>query len=116
MENMTLEISQKGDLVIGEDGIMQTIGGTDTTAQNIRMTLKAGKEDFPLVPGHGTEYGTVFKEGADERTIREAYREAIFQETDIAQINKLSVKVDGRKISMSFEAATEKGTEVKGSL
>lgn len=115
MDNMTLMVSQDGDLVIDEDGIMRTIGGADTTAQNIRMTLKAGKEDFPLVPEHGTDYGTVFKAGTHDETIREVYREAIFQETDIAQISELSVmRTDRREINVSFTAVTEEGTEVNG--
>ncbi len=114
MDNMTLKISYKGDLVIGGDGIMQTIEGADTTAQNVRMALKAWKEDFPLVPGHGTDYKTIFNVGSDEGTVKEAYREAIFQETEIAQINSLTIKADERDINVSFIAVTGKGSEVSG--
>lgn len=116
MDNMTLKISCEGDLVIGEDGMMQVIDGVETTAQNIRMTLKAAKEDFPLVPEHGTDYGTVFGVGADAETITEAYREAIFQEDDVEQINSLTVSMDGRKAIVQFSASTAKGEEVEGSL
>ena len=111
MDNMTLKVSRDGDLVIGADGIMETIGGTETTAQNIRMALKAWKGDFPIVPGHGT----VFHAGTDDSQIREAYREAIFQETDVAQINSLSIKRDERTIDVSFEAMTREGLKVDGS-
>ena len=115
MDNMTLKVSRDGYLVIGADGIMETIGGTETTAQNIRMALKAWKGDFPIVPGHGTDYETVFHAGTDDSQIREAYREAIFQETDVAQINSLSIKRDGRTIDVSFEAMTGEGLKVEGS-
>ena len=117
MDNMTLRISEDGDLVIGRDGVMETISGVETTAQNIRMTLKAGKNDFPLVQAHGTDYAPVFRPGMDEETIREAYREAIFQETDVAQLNGLSIERDKREreIKVSFEAVTEEGQEVNGS-
>ncbi len=114
MDNMTLMISGKGDLVIGDDGIMQTINGADTTSQNICMTVKAWKEDFPLVPEHGTDHNSVFGADADDGRIKEVYREAIFQEDAIAQINNLSVERNGREVSVSFEALTENGTEVKG--
>lgn len=114
MDNMTLRIGQNGDLVIGDDGIMQTIGGADTTAQNICMTIKAWKEDFPLVPEHGTDHNSVFGVGVDDGQVKEAYREAIFQENEIAQINNLTVERDARAVNIVFEALTEEGMEVKG--
>ena len=114
MDNMTLMISQQGDLVVGSDGIMQTIEGADTTAQNIRMTIKTWKEDFPLVPEHGTDHNSVFGVGTDDGKIKEAYREAIFQENGISQINMLTVERGGREINVEFKALTEEGTEVKG--
>ena len=49
-QNVTLKIDETGDLVIGEDGIMETLSGIDTTAQNIRMNLKTGIGDFHLFP------------------------------------------------------------------
>lgn len=118
MDNTTLKISEDGDLVIGEDGIMQMISGADTTAQNIRMTLKAGKNDFSLVPEHGTDYATVFNPDTDEGTIREVYREAIFQETEVTQLNSISIERNerDRDIKVSFEAVTEKGQEVNESV
>lgn len=114
MDNITLLISEKGDLVIGDDGVMQTIGGADTTAQNIRMTIKAWKDDFLLVPEHGTDHNSVFGVDADNDRIKEVYREAIFQETDITQINSLMVEKTGREVNVAFEALTSKGEEVKG--
>ncbi len=114
MDNMTLMISQNGDLVIGDNGIMQTLDGADTTAQNIRMTLKAWKEDFPLVPEHGTDHNSVFGVGVGDDRVKEAYREAIFQEKEVAQINSLTVERNGRTVSIEFDALTEKGMEVKG--
>lgn len=114
MDNMTLMISGKGDLVIGDDGIMQTINSADTTAQNICMTIKAWKEDFPLVPEHGTDHNSVFGTDVDVEHIKEVYREAIFQESAIAQINNLAVEKNGRAVNVAFEALTENGMEVKG--
>lgn len=116
MDNMTLMISQKGDLVIGDNGIMQIIDGADTTAQNIRMTIKAWKEDFPLVPEHGTDHYSVFGVGMGDDRVKEAYREAIFQESEIAQINSLTVERNGRTVNVAFEALTEKGMEVSGRI
>lgn len=116
MDNMTLKIDHEGDLVIGKDGMMQVVGGIDTTAQNIRMTLKAAKEDFPLVPEHGTDYGTVFGVAADNEVVREAYREAIFQEDDVEQIDSLTVDVDGRMARVEFSASTAEGDKVEESI
>lgn len=115
MDNMTLKIDRSGDLVIDEDGLLETIKGTATTAQNIRMTLKAGKKDFALVPEHGTDYSMVFGVEASNETIREAYREAIFQETDVEQINSLSIDTDKREVKIDFTATTTEGIEIGGS-
>lgn len=116
MPNFTLEINQDGDLVIGADGMMRSIEGADVTAQNIRMALKAAKGDFPLVPEHGTDYGLVFGIAADQDSIREAYREAIFQEEDVGQVERLDVDISGRDARIEFQATTGSGTEVEGSI
>ena len=57
MENMALKIDeQSNDLEFDENGIMRTIYGNDTIAQNVRMALTAWKNEFLPTPEHGTDY------------------------------------------------------------
>ena len=116
MPNFTLKISQDGDLVIDADGIMQSIEGADVTAQNIRMALKAAKGDFPLAPEHGTDYEMVFGVAADQDSIKEACREAIFQEEDVEQIDRLDVDISERDARIEFRATTGAGAEVEANI
>ncbi len=114
MENMALKISEhSNDLEFDENGIMKTIYGSETTAQNVRMTLTAWKNDFLPAPGHGTDYGKFFSEecGTEERV--EVMREAVFQENDVAQIEEITIHtVEERKVHVSFEGRLSNGEEI----
>ena len=57
LENMTLKVSEEtSDLIFDDNGILVTVEGNATTAQNVRMALTAWKGDFPLVEGTIREY------------------------------------------------------------
>ena len=57
MPNEPLYINpETRDLEFDGYGVMRMIGGDETTAQNVRLTLLAGKGSFPLDTAHGTEY------------------------------------------------------------
>lgn len=111
MENMALEIGeQTGDLVFDEDGMMKTIYGNDTTSQNVRMALTAWKNDFLPVPGHGTDYRKFFSEESGEEERIETIREAVFQEEEVVQIEKIEIAGKGeRRVRVSFEGRLSDG-------
>lgn len=108
-QNVTLKIDETGDLVIGDNGIMETLSGIDTTAQNIRMNLKTGVGDFPLVPSHGTDYEKIFREDTELQEIEEEFRESIYQESAVTMVEDLMAVKDGREMQVSFRAVTTAG-------
>lgn len=115
-QNVTLKIDETGDLVIGEDGIMETLSGIDTTAQNIRMNLKTGIGDFPLVPSHGTDYEKIFKEDTELQDIAEEFRESIYQESAVTMVEDLTTAKEGRDMHVSFRAVTAAGDTLESEV
>ena len=115
-QNVTLKIDETGDLVIGDDGIMETLSGIDTTAQNIRMNPKTGVGDFPLVPSHGTDYEKIFKEDTELQDAEEEFRESIYQESAVAMVEDLAVEKEGRAMHVSFRAVTASGEKMESEV
>ena len=115
-QNETLKIDETGDLVIGDDGIMETLSGIDTTAQNIRMNLKTGVGDFPLVPSHGTNYEKIFKEDTELQDIEEEFRESIYQESAVTMVEDLTAEKYGREMYVSFRAVTAAGETLESEV
>lgn len=111
MDNMTLKIDdESNDLEFDENGIMKAVYGNDTTAQNVRMTLTAWKNDFLPVPQHGTDYKKFFSEDCTEEERKEELRDAIFQEDNITQVNSIDIHSIGeRRIKVSFEGTVSDG-------
>lgn len=114
MENMALKVGgQSNDLEFDGNGIMETVYGSETTAQNVRMALTAWKNDFLPVPAHGTDYRQFFSGEAGETERMEIVRDAVFQEEDIAQVEKITVtEAGGRKVHVSFEGRTRDGSVI----
>jgi hypothetical protein len=114
--NMTLHIdAESRDLTFDDNGFMELIFGDKTTAQCVRLTLQTWKEEFFLDITHGTRYERIlgkkpFELSRDE--IAEVLREAIFQETDIAQIDNVTAEVGGRTITASFFATLYNGQTI----
>ena len=104
MKNMTLKMNeQTSDVEFDEDGMLQTIEGDETTAQNIRMALTAWKGDFELVSGHGTDYKKFFSERCSQEEEEEILRDAILQEEGVRQIESVEIeKSEERNVSISF--------------
>ena len=114
VDNVTLKISRDtGDLVIGDDGIMETISGADTTIQNIEMTLKAWINDFPLVPGHGTRWENILGQIISSEEVEEEIRESVYQETDVAMVTEIEAIQNGRELNIDLKATTAAGEEIE---
>ena len=114
MDNVTLKIDRDtGDLVIGDDGIMETVSEADTTAQNIEMTLKAWKNDFPIVPGHGTDWQNILGQVMSSEEVEEEIRESIYQETDVTMVTGIEVTRSGRELNIDLKATTAVGEEIE---
>ena len=111
MGNMTLKIGeQTNDLEFDENGIMKTVYGSDTTAQNVRMALTAWKNDFLLVPEHGTDYKKFFSEESGKEERAEVIREAVFQEEEVAQVEKIVINDrEERKVNVLFQGRLSDG-------
>lgn len=114
MKNTTWEIDPNTkDLAFNKEGILKTVEGDSTSVQNIRMTLESWREDFELVPDHGTDYTKILVDQADEDTTEEIIREAIFQEDNMGVLEKLSIERDNnRKLNISFTGQLDNGTVI----
>lgn len=114
MENKTWRInSETKDLCFDADGILEIISEQDAIAQNITLTIRAGKGDFDLVPAHGTEYEKIFGTTHDANGIDTVIREAIFQEPNIIAINNLGIdRIADRKIKIHFDCLLKNREEV----
>lgn len=115
-ENMTLFIdSETRDLVFDEDGSFQKIYAEDTIVQNVRHALVTWKQEFFADPEHGTDYERIMGTNQNEieiEEIKEIFREAIFQESDISRINEMTVFYDGRSVSVEFSATLVNGGQI----
>ena len=103
--NMTLKIDPETlDIPLDEDGNMVLIYGDETTAQCVRLTLLTWKGGFPLDESHGSDL--------ENDEVEEVLREAIFQETDVEQIDQLDTETDGRELSVAFSGTLYSGQTI----
>lgn len=116
MDNMTLLIdTETRDLVFDGEGAFQKIYTEDTTVQNVRHALITWKAEFFADLEHGTDYERIMGTNQNEidlEEIKEILREAIFQETDVSRIDKMSVSYDGRNVSAEFSATLVNGEQI----
>lgn len=115
-DNMTLKIDPESrDLVLDEDGIMETIAGDETSAQAVRLTLEVWKGEFELVPDHGTDYERIMGKKPhelEEDEIGEVVREGIFQEDAVEQVDALETNLSGRSLELAFAGRLTSGTAI----
>lgn len=115
-ENMTLRIDpETRDLVLDENGDMEQIYGDETTAQSVRLTLQTWKGEFFLDTTHGTEYDRILGKKPHELPqdeVGEVLREAIFQETDVAQVDDVSAEIGDKAVSAAFDATLNSGRKI----
>ncbi|MEA4901847.1 DUF2634 domain-containing protein [Desulfitobacterium sp.] len=115
-ENMTLRIDPNTrDLVLDENGNMEQIYGDETTAQCVRLTLQTWKGEFFLDDTHGTEYDRILGKKPHELPedeVGEVLREAIFQETDVAQVDDVTAEIGDKTVSAAFNATLYSGRKI----
>lgn len=115
-KNLTLKIDPDTmDIPFDADGNMILIYGDETTAQCVRLTLLTWKGGFPLDESHGTDYQRIFgrrRSDLEDDEIEEVLREAIFQETDVEQIDQLAVGIDGRDLNAAFSGTLYGGRTI----
>ena len=100
------------DLCFDKDGILKTVSDQEAAVQGVRMALTACKGDFDLVPEHGTDYEQIMGVEADEETMDEVVREAIFQEDRISAIDELSVSTANRTVEINFTGTLNNGEKI----
>lgn len=105
-DNYTLRIDPNTrDLVLDDDGVMETVAGPRTSAQCVRLTLQAWSGEFPFVPSHGTEYERIMGKKPsemDEDEIPEVIRDAVFQEPDVQEVQEVSYNhLENRALEVS---------------
>jgi len=113
--NDTLFIDpETGDLDFDDEGHLRTIAGGDTTAQNVRLTLQTHKESFPLDLAHGTHYDRFLGvKGADKAEIEEVIREAVYQETDVVEVDSIEVTLrEPRGVGIQFSGRLNGGGDI----
>ena len=111
MENITLKIDpDTHDLVMDDEGNFVMIGGAETVAQCVRLTLETFKGEWFLDLRHGTDYDQIIGDGTgNPETV---LREAIFQETGVKYIDRLEVTRRGRELLVSFDGRLKDGTSI----
>lgn len=100
------------DLCFDKDGILKTVSDQEAAVQGVRMALTAFKGDFDLVPEHGADYEQIMGVEADEETMDEVVREAIFQEDRISAIDELSVSTANRTVEINFTGTLNNGEKI----
>ena len=100
------------DLCFDKDGMLETVSDQKAAVQGVRMALTAFKGDFDLVPEHGTDYEQILGVEADEETMDEVVREAIFQEDLVSAIDELSVSTANRTVEINFTGTLNSGEKI----
>ena len=100
------------DLCFDKDGMLETVSDQKAAVQGVRMALTAFKGDFDLVPEHGTDYEQILGVEADEETMDEVVREAIFQEDLVSAIDELSVSTVNRTVEINFTGTLNSGEKI----
>jgi len=118
---MTLNInSETRDLSFDEEGILELIFEDITTTQCVRLTLQTWKGEFFLDESHGTDYDRIMgrhRRELDNDLLPEVFREAIFQETDVVQIDHLSAELnDKRHVTANFSARLLSGRVISSEV
>ena len=70
---------------------------------------------LPLDESHGTDYERIFgrrRSDLENDEVEEVLREAIFQETDVEQIDQLDAETDGRELSVAFSGTLYSGQTI----
>lgn len=111
MENITLKIDPAThDIALDDAGEMVMIGGAETAAQCVRLTLEVFRGEWFLDTSHGTDYDQIVGDGSgDPETV---LREAIFQEASVQYIDTLTVANVGRQLSASFSGRLRDGSHI----
>jgi hypothetical protein len=111
---MTFHIDpETRDLVFGPDGDITLSYGLDTVAQCVRVTLQVYKGEFPLDPGHGTDYARIMgAKGVSDAEKIAVLREGVYQEACIRSVKRLDVSSAGRGVAASLAAETADGGAV----
>lgn len=101
------------DLVFFDSGILETLEDDAASAQGVVMTLGAWRGDFDLVPDHGTDYEQILGVQADEETIDEVLREAIFQEEQVSMVDELTVaQTADRRMEVTWSGQLRNGEPI----
>lgn len=115
-DNMTLRIDPASrDLVLDDDGFMEQIFDEEATAQCVRLTLQTWKGEFFLDTTHGTEYDRVLGKKPHELPqdeTGEVLREAIFQETDVEQVDDVDADIGEKTVGAAFNAKLSSGKTI----
>ena len=101
------------DLSFSDSGMLETLEGDAASDQGVALTLGAWKGDFNLVPNHGTDYEQILGVTADEETIDEVFREAIFQEEQVSTVDELTVVQEtNRSLSVTWSGKLSNGDPI----
>lgn len=115
-ENMSLYIDpETRDLVINDEGLMETTYENETIKQAVRLTLMVYKEEFPFDLMHGTDWKQVMGKKPHELNngeISEVIREGIFQEDSVTEISEIEIDISNRNLNISFSGTLSDGNTI----
>lgn len=119
-EKYTLKIDPvTRDLVLDDNGVMETVTGDAVSAQAVRLTLQAWQGEFPFVPSHGTAYERIMGKKPHELTedeIPEVIRDAVFQEPEVEEVEEVAYTLDGRELAVSVSGRLSDGETINAEV
>lgn len=119
-DNYTLRIDPESrDITFDTDGMMETVAGDDTTAQAVRLTLQTWLGEFALVPSHGTNYEAIMGKKPKDLTedeIPEVVRAAIFQESEVEEVEEVTYTQAGRSLDIFFVGRLSNGNIISSEV
>lgn len=115
--NYTLKIDPESrDLLLDDQGMMETLTGDETSAQAVRLTLEAWKGEFPFDPTHGTEYERIMGRKARDLSddeIPEVIRDAVLQEPNVSEVDTVEYTIENRSLDVSVTGSLTSGSTIQ---
>lgn len=115
-DNWTLKIDPESrDIVLDDDGVMESITGDETSAQAVRLTLQTWQGEFPFDLTHGTAYDRIMGKKPKDLTedeIPEVIRAAVFQEKNVEEVEAVTYEKTGRSLEVAVSGRLADGNPI----
>lgn len=102
-------LDASGDVVV-EGGRIRMASGAELLAQKIRQVLSTNRGEWWLDEKEGIPVRELLRKGPNPAVVRDYVRSAIAQVDAALTMERCDVKVDGRRLLVSFTVSGKSGT------